>query len=186
MAAADPWTDLVPGPATPCPGCPPAPGAATPRATLALDHRRCRHSSAPLMTVGHCQRFGTVDFSRRDLLGMMDFSRWMSRSDLVAELGGSRATASPCAQGKERAVETGISGRCWLRLSLEVFETRAAAIPGDRTLGLGQVAHSAGGRSALCHSPAGSWRPASLEMYPKEERKNTHPSPASLKKSLLL
>lgn len=57
----------------------------------------------------------------------------MSRSDLVAGLGVSRARASSCTQGKERAVETGISGCFWLRLSLGVFETRAAAIPGDRT-----------------------------------------------------
>lgn len=68
-AATEPRSDLVPGPATPCPGHSPAPGAVTPPATLSLDHRRCRHSSAPLTKVGHCWRF-----VRRELSG-----RWISR-----------------------------------------------------------------------------------------------------------
>lgn len=105
---------------------------------------------------------------RRGLSGTTNFSRWMSRSDLAVGPGGSGARASPPARGKDRAAETGISGRCWLRLSLGVFKTRAAAAVYSRrrhstaAVGLGQVANRAGGRSALCHSRAGGWRTVSL------------------------
>lgn len=134
-AAADPWTDLMP--VTPCPGQPPAPGAATPRATLSLDHRRCQHIDVPLTMVGRllafCQEghFASMDFSHWDLLGMMDFSRRMSRSDLVAGLGGSRARASPCTQGTRGLwkpgflVAAGYASRleCWRQGQLLFPET---------------------------------------------------------------
>lgn len=104
----------------------------------------------------------------------------MSRSDLVAGLGRIRARVSPYTQGKERAVETGISGRCWLRLSFGVFETRAAAIPGDRTQrvwGRLLAVLEAGAPSATAQPGAGGRR---VSKCPKEERgkkKKKHPSP---------
>lgn len=62
-------------------------------------------------------------------------------------------------------METGISGRCWVRLSLSVMETRAAAVYSQglhSSVGLGQVGSRAGGRSALCYSRAWGWRTVSL------------------------
>lgn len=125
-----------------------------------------------------------MDLSHLDLLGMMDFSCWMSRSDLVAGLGKIRARVSPYTQGKERAVETGISGRCWLRLSFGVFETRAAAIPGDRTpwvWGRLLAVLEAGAPSATAQPGAGGRRVSKCVLKRKKKTKKTHPSPDSSK-----
>lgn len=78
-------------------------------------------------------------------------------------------------------METGISGRCWLRLSLGVFETRAAAIPGDRTLWVwGRLL--AGAPSATAQPGAGGRR-VSKYVRKRKEKKKKHPSPAPLKKN---
>lgn len=134
-----------------------------------------RSRTAGVLSRGTFWDNGILDFSRWDLLEMMDFSRRMSRSDLAAGLGGSRARASPCTQGKDRAVETGISGCCWLRLSLGVFETRAAAIPGDRTQwvwGRLLAVLEAGAPSATAQPGAGSRR-VSKCVRKRKEKKNT-------------
>lgn len=163
MSGTDRPTDLVPGLAVPCPDCPPAPGATSPSVSAATENSRF---ASELLSAQGCPARGfrapaaSRCLVRRGLLGTTNFSRWMSRSDLA--VGAGREPLHPLG-GKDRAVETGISGRCWLRLSLGAFKTRAAAVYSWRphstaAVGLGQVAYRAGGRSALCHCRARGWR----------------------------
>lgn len=111
---------------------------------------------------------------RRGPLGTAVSHVWVSRSDLVAELGRSGARAFPHATGKDRAEESGslVAAGCFSRSVAAVLYSRRRH--STAAVGLGQVGNTAGGRSALCHGRAWGWRAASLCL--RKRKSETHPS----------
>lgn len=135
-----------------------------------------------------CQEgpFGTMDFSRWDLLGMMDFSRRMSPSELVAGLGGSRARASPCAQGTRGLWKPGFLVAAGYASRLECSRQGQLLFPETGLTGFGAGCSQCWRQERPLPQPsrelaAGESRNVS-ERGKKKKNKPTHPSPAPLKK----